>query len=231
MAHIITVANEKGGSAKTTTSINLAGALAEAGHRVMLVDCDPQGTASYWRGMRPEADQTFEVVSMAHPIVHKQLPPMLEKSAYDYVIVDCPPGGPRGEKNITRSAMLPAKLIVVPMTPSPADLWSFENMQMFLDLLVQHNRDFLCRILISRKIPNTKLSRDARMAISSFHVDMFETEVTQRVGIAESLLEGKTIVQYAPESSGAEEFRKLAAEVINVIQEGQPYQLSASAAS
>jgi chromosome partitioning protein len=231
MAYIITVANEKGGSAKTTTALNLAGAFAESSKRVLVVDGDPQGTASYWRGMRPEADLPFTVVSMAQPTIHKQLPQMLENSQYDFALVDCPPGGPRGEKNITRSACACADMILVPMSPSPADLWSFENMQLMLDMLVsQTQKRFVCRILISRKIPNTKLGRDAHLAASSFGVEICETEITQRVGVAESLLEGKTVIQYAPQSAAAEEFRKLAKEVIGAIKEGKPYQLSATAA-
>lgn len=232
MASIITIANEKGGAAKTTTALNLAGALAEQGKRVMLVDADPQGTASYWRGMRPEANQPFPVISMAQPVIHRQLPEMMSNSSWDYAIVDCPPGGPRGEKNITRSGMAAADLIIIPMSPSPADMWSFQNTQMMLDMLVsQYQRRFVCRILISRKIPNTKLGREAHQAASSFGVGIFESDITQRVGIAESLLEGQTIIQYAKDSSGAEEFRRLAKEVAIVLQEGEPYQLSAATAT
>lgn len=54
---IIAITNHKGGSAKTTTTVNLAAALAELGRRVLVVDLDPQGSATEWLG-QPLGDRT-----------------------------------------------------------------------------------------------------------------------------------------------------------------------------
>jgi len=66
----VAVANHKGGSAKTTTTVSLAGALGEAGHDVLVIDMDPQGSASAWLGV-PDPDVTvMEAIRGRDPLAH-----------------------------------------------------------------------------------------------------------------------------------------------------------------
>jgi len=67
MANVIAFANQKGGVAKTTTTLNLGVALGELGHRVLLVDLDPQGNLTMSQGMNPDAIER----SMFDVLVHR----------------------------------------------------------------------------------------------------------------------------------------------------------------
>src|SRR5262245_39797831 len=67
MAKVIAFANQKGGVAKTTTTLNLGVALRELGHRVLLVDLDPQGNLTMSQGMNPDAIER----SMFDVLVHR----------------------------------------------------------------------------------------------------------------------------------------------------------------
>ena len=86
---IISFLNQKGGVGKTTLAVHVATALAMDGHRVLLVDGDPQGSALDWSASR-EIDALFPVVGIPKPTIHKELPKLAAN--YDFVVID---GAPR----------------------------------------------------------------------------------------------------------------------------------------
>ncbi len=211
MGHIVVVANQKGGCGKTTTAIHLAAALQELGGDAILIDADPQQSAMKWRESAKEGTGLFNVVSVQRPILHEQCPSLAEK--YQHVIVDCPPG----LEDMTRSALMVADLAIVPLQPSPLDIWSGTEIVALIKKAQMLNEGLQARFLITRKNPTTKLGMDAQQAVAGYGLGVFKTAICQRVAMAECMIEGKTVLQYDPESASTKECRRLAAEVAAIL--------------
>ena len=204
---IIVVANQKGGCGKTTTAVNLAGALAARGKDVILVDADPQGSAMKWRSL---ANGTFPlpVVSIPKPILDQDLPQLDRK--YDYVVSDTPPG----MEEITRSALVCAHIAIIPMQPSPLDLWSGTDIVALIRRAEMINPRLRTWLLLNRKIHGTRLGKESFEALKEFPYPILKTEIHQRILLAEAIMHGQTITQVAPDSPSAREFRALSVEIV-----------------
>ncbi|MGI9400055.1 MAG: AAA family ATPase, partial [Rhizobiaceae bacterium] len=121
---IITIAQQKGGSGKTTLSLNLAAALSANGRTVAILDTDPQGSLGRWFMSRCErrGDETPDLGFRTASAWGARYEARELAKNYDYVLIDTPPKmGVDG-----RPAIEVADLIIVPVSPSPLDLWATE---------------------------------------------------------------------------------------------------------
>ena len=205
---IIGVLNQKGGVGKTTLAINLAASLAHSGSRVLLVDADPQGSAMSWSGTR-NSEPPFSVVGMAKPTLHRDLPRLA--GDYDFAIID---GAPRVNE-LGRSAILASDYVLIPVQPSPYDVWAAADTVQLIREARQLKEGLRAAFVVNRRIARTAIGRDAAAALAQFgDIPVLAAALNQRIIYAESAAKGLSVIEAAPTSEAAREVDALVEEVL-----------------
>ena len=209
---VITVAQQKGGSGKTTVSANLATGFLRQGKTVALVDIDPQGSLGRWFMTRLETEagqiEGLEfATSSAWGITYecRKL-----SDSHDIVIVDTPP---KADSDL-RPALRAADLVVVPVSVSHVDLWATEGV---LDLARREGKEAL--VVLNRARANTRLGTEVTEAADQLNARIAKAQLANRVIYAEALGQGKGAAEGRKTPARAE-VDALIAEVAEVLANG-----------
>jgi chromosome partitioning protein len=203
---VIAILNQKGGVGKTTLAVHIATALARKKLTVLLLDADPQGSALDWAAAR-HREPLFPVVALPKASIHKEMPALANN--FDIVIID----GPPRVYEVSRSAIMASDLVLVPVQPSPYDVWAAKDI---IDLLTEaaiRKPTLKSAFVINRKIVNTAIGRDVIEALSEYPMPVLTAAVCQRVAFAESATQGLTVYELDPEMLASQEMTALATEV------------------
>jgi chromosome partitioning protein len=254
MTFIVSVANEKGGVAKTTTTLSLSGALVEAGYRVLAIDLDPQANLTLSLAEDSESnflsvvdllinnatfDEAIKTTNLARlallpannqlGLAERLLPskPNYEfllkelldqnKSAYDFILIDCPPflGA------ITTNALISSDLLILPTQAEYYSVFALRNMMALIrQIRAKGNSKLKYRLLITmfdkRNRIHCSLAEHLR---TTFSTGIFDSVIEIDTKLRESPMAGQSIIYHSPKSRSALQYRFLAQEIIQYVQD------------
>ncbi len=208
----LSILNQKGGVGKTTIAIHLAHALSLRQFSVLLVDSDPQGSCRDWAAAR-QKEIPFAVIGLDRPIIHEQLPKLAAN--YEYVVVD----GPPRVSALTRSAIMASDLVIIPIQPSPLDIWAAHEVIELIKEARIYKPELQAAFLVNRKIVNSTIGREVNEVLQEYEIPILEQAISQRVVFAEALNSGNTVLETASNSPAAKEILALTNEILAAIEE------------
>jgi len=171
--------------------MQLAGALCRRGYRVLVADADPQATATRWAASAPD-DSPFPAavagVSAAGTKVHREVAKFAND--YDFILIDCPPAA---DSPVPQSALLVADLALVPLIPSPLDLWASVGIREVINNVSGINEGLRAQLLVNQCQPNTNLAKEALEVLPEFGLPTCKTMLGQRTAYRQSAVFGTTV--------------------------------------
>jgi chromosome partitioning protein len=200
----IALVGNKGGAGKTTLCVNFAAGIAQRG-TVQVLDSDPQRSTLQWRAMREH--DNIDVVDAVDDLAATF---DRHAGATDHLVVDCPPSVDAPQ---TLTALRLADVVLIPVQPSPLDIWATVHIEREVDSARPENPGLRPLLVINQLEPRTRLSQMMREALSELSVPVAEVAVRRRMVFRMSALEGRSVFEFGSRGAAA------AAEIQQLIDE------------
>jgi len=207
LSKVITIAQQKGGTGKTTLAVHLALAFIKYHNlKLAIIDTDPQGSLGQWYVIRsekkiPNGNLTFKTASLWGA----QYESKTLKNDHDIVIIDTPPK----IESDARPSIEAADLVLIPMSASHVDFWATGAI---VEIAKKANKKIL--IQINRANHRSKLISKTNDFIKSLNLSSTKTIIGHRQIYAASMGEGKTAVEKQKKSKAVEEIKKLSEQIL-----------------
>lgn len=245
---IITIINQKGGTGKTTTTINLGKALRLRKKKVLLIDLDPQGNLSYSLNIPEEEKGIAEIIAqnmkIKELIIKREgmdviasnlsladieltlqglkdrafiLKNILNdvKDLYDYILIDCPPS----LSLLTINALTATNKVIVPILLDVLSLQGLKQIMRTINKIkIAFNQQLeLLGVLAVNVDDRKRLSREIMQFMdNNYNVYVFNNYIRTNVKASEAPSFGMSVIEYAPNSNSAKDYRNLANEILMI---------------
>jgi len=194
----IAIISQKGGAGKTTLAIHLAAAAQDAGTIALIVDTDPQATASQWAAWRQ--DKPPEVIDSPPPRLAVKIRQAREQGA-QWIVIDTPPHA----DSAARAAVEVADLVLIPCRPSAFDLSAIETTAKLVQLLRKP-----AYVVFVAGPPNAfRVYQEAGELVESYGTRPCPLQIPDRAAYRHASAEGRTVMELEPAGKAAEDIRQI----------------------
>lgn len=194
----IAIISQKGGAGKTTLALHLAAAAHDAGRIALIIDTDPQATASQWAAWRQDAPP--EVIDSPPPRLAAKIEAAKGQGA-EMIVIDTPPHA----DSAARAAVEVADLVLIPCRPSAFDLSAIQTTAKLVQLLRKP-----AFVVFTAGSPNApRIYQEAGELVESFGTPPCPIQIPDRAAYRHASAEGRTVMEYEPGGKAADDIRQL----------------------
>ena len=230
---ILTIANQKGGISKTTTTANIGAGLYRQGKNVLLVDLDTQGDLSYNLGAVEQKKSLVHVVNgiaNLKDVIQKTnsgidiIPSSMELVelesriatfdfsglGYDYILIDCPP-------NMAGNTVAAIRASDGVLVPTTADYYAYKSVKAIAESLRTLDRKLNGIVLTrfaGRMVINKQIHEDLKKLAEELGTKLYKSVIRECVAVRESQLMQQDIFTYDASSSAAQDYAELIKEIM-----------------
>ncbi len=194
----IAIISQKGGAGKTTLALHLAAAAHDAGRIALIIDTDPQATASQWAAWRQ--DRPPEVIDSPPPRLAAKVAQASGQGA-QVIVIDTPPHA----DSAARAAVEVADLVLIPCRPSAFDLAAIQTSAKLVQLLRRP-----AFVVFSAGSPNApRVYAEAGELVESYGTPACPVLLPDRAAFRHASAEGRTVMELEPAGRAAQDVREL----------------------
>lgn len=194
----IAIISQKGGAGKTTLALHLAAAAQDSGRVALIIDTDPQATASQWAAWRGDAPP--EVIDSPPPRLAAKVDAAKGQGA-EVIVIDTPPHA----DSAARAAVEVADLVLIPCRPSAFDLSAIQTTAKLVQLLRKP-----AFVVFTAGSPNApRVYQEAGELVESFGTPPCPVQIPDRAVYRHASGEGRTVMEYEPAGKAADDIRQL----------------------
>ena len=203
---VIAIVGNKGGAGKTTLSVNIASGL-KSRERTAVVDADPQLSSLQWRAFSAgDAVSVYEADDNLAAQVREL------KQDYDRIVIDCPPSVYAPQTN---KALVVSDRAVIPVQPSPMDLWATVHIIEAVEKAQDINPRLRPLLVINQLEPKMMLSKLVREAVNEIGIPVADIMIRRRAIFRSTALDGKSVYEAGGHGQAAvEEIEQLIQEIM-----------------